>query len=92
MAAMLAPRIRDVTLTRAKPKLPLEPELLLPHFAPHVPARVERDPLRAADRVTAEMAPDDVALVTGSVYLIGEVYGFFLDREGRSGLFPEAGD
>jgi dihydrofolate synthase/folylpolyglutamate synthase len=92
MAAMLAPRIRDVTLTRAKPKAPLEPELLLPHFAPHVPARVERDPLRAADRVTAEMAPDDVALVTGSVYLIGEVYGFFLDREGRSGLFPEAGD
>ncbi|HYR78519.1 MAG TPA: cyanophycin synthetase, partial [Candidatus Dormibacteraeota bacterium] len=92
MAAMLAPRIRDVTLTRAKPKAPLEPELLLPHFAPHVPARVERDPLRAADRVTSEMTPDDVALVTGSVYLIGEVYGYFLDREGRSGLFPEAGD
>ena len=92
MAAMLSPRIRDVTLTRAKPKAPLEPELLLPHFAPHVPARVERDPLRAAQRVTSEMAPDDVALVTGSVYLIGEVYGYFLDREGRSGLFPEAGD
>jgi len=89
---MLSPRIRDVTLTRAKPKAPLEPELLLPHFAPHVPARVERDPLRAAQRVTSEMAPDDVALVTGSVYLIGEVYGYFLGREGRSGLFPEAGD
>ena len=92
MAAMLTPRIRDVTLTRAKPKAPLEPELLLPHFAPHVPARVERDPLRAAQRVVSEMGPDDVALVTGSVYLIGEVYGYFLDREGRSGLFPEAGD
>jgi len=92
MAAMLSPRIRDVTLTRAKPKAPLEPELLLPHFAPHVPARVERDPLRAAQRVISEMAPDDVALVTGSVYLIGEVYGYFLAREGRSGLFPEAGD
>ena len=92
MAAMLSPRIRDVTLTRAKPKAPLEPELLIPHFAPHVPARVERDPLRAVERVVSEMAPDDVALVTGSVYLIGEVYGYFLDREGRSGLFPEAGD
>src|SRR5260370_42633390 len=75
MAAMLSPRIRDVTLTRAKPKAPLEPELLLPHFAAHVPARVERDPIRAVERVTSEMAPDDVALVTGSVYLIGEVYG-----------------
>ncbi len=28
MAAMLAPRVRDVTLTRAKPKSPLEPEEL----------------------------------------------------------------
>jgi dihydrofolate synthase / folylpolyglutamate synthase len=92
MAAMLTPRVRDVTLTRAKPKAPLEPELLLPHFAPHVPARVERDPLRAVELVTSEMAPDDVALVTGSVYLIGEVYGYFLAREGRSGLFPEAGN
>ncbi len=92
MAAMLTPRIRDVTLTRARPKAPLEPELLIPHFAPHVPARVERDPRRAVERVVSEMAPDDVALVTGSVYLIGEVYGYFLGREGRSGLFPEAGD
>jgi hypothetical protein len=25
------------------------------------------------------------------VYLIGEVYPYFLSREGRSGLFPEAG-
>ena len=81
-----------MTLTRAKPKAPLEPELLIPHFAPHVPARVERDPLRAVARVVSEMGPDDVALVTGSVYLIGEVYEYFLDREGRSGLFPEAGD
>jgi folylpolyglutamate synthase/dihydropteroate synthase len=56
-----------------------------------VPARVERDPLRAVERVVSEMAPDEVALVTGSVYLIGEVYAYFLAREGRSGLFPEAG-
>src|SRR5271156_2184047 len=91
MAAMLGPRVRDVTLTRAKPKNPLEPEELLPHFAAHCPARVERDPMRAIERVISELAPDDVALVTGSVYLIGEVYPYFLSREGRVGLFPEAG-
>jgi dihydrofolate synthase / folylpolyglutamate synthase len=91
MAAMLAPRVRDVTLTRAKPKLPLEPEELVAHFAAHCPARVERDPMRAIERVISELGPDDVALVTGSVYLIGEVYPYFLAREGRSGLFPEAG-
>ncbi|HEY6420458.1 MAG TPA: folylpolyglutamate synthase/dihydrofolate synthase family protein [Candidatus Binataceae bacterium] len=92
MAAMLAPRIRDVTLTRAQPKRPLEPESLLAEFAPHVPARVERDPARAVERVIAESGPQDVVLVTGSVYLIGEVYAYFLARDGRTGLFPEARD
>jgi dihydrofolate synthase/folylpolyglutamate synthase len=91
MAAMLGPHVRDVTLTRARPKAPLEPEELLPHFAAYCPARVERDPMRAIERVVSEMSPDDVALVTGSVYLIGEVYPYFLTREGRVGLFPEAG-
>jgi len=91
MVAMLGPRVRDVTLTRAKPKAPLEPEQLVAPFAAHCPARVERDPMRAIERVTSELTLDDVALVTGSVYLIGEVYPYFLKREGRSGLFPEAG-
>ncbi|MGH7925375.1 MAG: bifunctional folylpolyglutamate synthase/dihydrofolate synthase [Candidatus Binatus sp.] len=89
MAAMLGPRVRDVTLTRAKPKSPLEPEELVEHFAAHCPALVERDPIRAIERVVSELGPADVALVTGSVYLIGEVYPFFLAREGRVGLFPE---
>ncbi len=33
MAALLAPRVRDVTLTIAKPKRPLDPEKLAPVFA-----------------------------------------------------------
>ncbi|HEY6395207.1 MAG TPA: Mur ligase family protein, partial [Candidatus Binataceae bacterium] len=90
MAAMLGPRIRDVTLTKVKPKRPLDPENLLPAFSAHVPARIEREPLRAVERVISESSPQDVVLITGSVYLIGEVYPFFLAREGRSGLFPQA--
>ena len=35
--------------------------------------------------------PGDMVLGTGSVYLIGEIYQYFLAREGRSSLFPEAG-
>jgi dihydrofolate synthase/folylpolyglutamate synthase len=88
MAEMLAPRVRDVTLTMARPKHPLEPENLAPVFAKHVLTRVERDPMRAIELVMAESAPDDMVLVTGSVYLIGEIYPYFLAREGRSGLFP----
>ena len=90
MAAMLAPRVGDATLTRVEPKRPLEPENLLPLFAAQVPARVVREPLRAVDQVLAESGPDDVIVVTGSVYLVGEIYPYFLKRQGRRGLFPEA--
>jgi dihydrofolate synthase / folylpolyglutamate synthase len=90
MAAMLAPRVRDVTLTRAQPKRPLDPENLLPLFAPIVPARVIRESDRALEQVTSESGPDDIILVTGSVYLVGEVYSWLLRRQGRRGLFPEA--
>jgi dihydrofolate synthase / folylpolyglutamate synthase len=90
MAALLRERVRDVTLTRVKPKRPLDPEDLLPLFAPYVPARVIREPVDAIERVMAEAQRDDVILVAGSVYLIGEVYPWFLGRQGRRGLFPEA--
>jgi len=90
MVAMLAPRVKDATLTRANPKRPLDPENLLPLFAEHVAARVEREPLRAIRRVMSETAAQEAVLVTGSVYLIGEVYPYFLAREGRNGLFPVA--
>jgi dihydrofolate synthase/folylpolyglutamate synthase len=89
MAALLGPRIRDATLTRVKPKRPLDPERLVPAFARYAPVRVEREPLRAVEMVIAESRPDDVVLVTGSVYLVGEVYPCFLRREGRDALFPE---
>jgi dihydrofolate synthase / folylpolyglutamate synthase len=91
MAELLAPRVRDVTLTRVKPKRPLDPENLAPHFSRVIPTRVIREPLEAVASVVSELEPDEVALVTGSVYLIGEVFPYFLAREGRGGLFPEAG-
>jgi dihydrofolate synthase/folylpolyglutamate synthase len=90
MAAMLAPRVADVTLAKAKPKNPLDPEHLLPIFTAHVPTRIERDPLAAIEQVVKETPPSEVVLATGSVYLIGEIYPYFLARTGRRGLFPEA--
>lgn len=89
MAAMLAGRVSDVTLSRVKPKRPLEPERLLPLFGARVPARIIREPVDAVRRVIAESGPEDVILVTGSVYLVGEVYPLFLTERGPRGLFPE---
>jgi len=90
MAQMLAPRVRDVTLTRVKPKRPLEPERLVEHFAPYAPTRVIAEPLEAIGQVMAEAGEEDFVLATGSVYLIGEIYPHFLAAEGRTRLFPEA--
>jgi len=90
MANLLRTRIKDVTLTRPKPKRPMEPEALVALFSPYVPARVVREPLSAIGQVMAEASADEVILVTGSVYLIGEVYPWFLSRQGRQGLFSEA--
>jgi hypothetical protein len=63
---------------------------LLPLFARWVPSRIVYEPLDAISEVMAEAASDDVVLVTGSVYLVGEIYPWFLRRAGRQGLFPEA--
>jgi dihydrofolate synthase/folylpolyglutamate synthase len=90
MAELLGPRIRDVTLTRVKPKRPLEPERLVEHFSPFVPTRVIREPLAAIEQVMAEAGEEDFVLVCGSVYLVGEIYPYFLAAQGRSRLFPEA--
>lgn len=90
MAAMLGPRVKDVTITRATAKRPLDPPILLPVFSSYAPTRIVRDPVAAIADGVARAAGDDVVLVTGSVYLVGEVYPWFLARQGRRGLFPEA--
>ena len=90
MAAMLGPRVSDVTITRAAAKRPLDPLIPEPVFSSYAPTRVIRDPQEAIAEVVASSGRDQVVLVTGSVYLVGEVYPWFLTRQGRRGLFPEA--
>ena len=89
MAELLGPRISSAILTRVKPKRPLEPACLLPLFAAHCPARIIADPTAAVAAAVAEAASNEVVLVTGSVYLVGEVYPWFMARSGRRELFPE---
>jgi dihydrofolate synthase / folylpolyglutamate synthase len=90
MAAMLGPRVNDVTITQAAAKRPLDPSIPQPVFSTYAPTQVIRDPLEAIAEIVASSRCDQVVLVTGSVYLVGEVYPWFLSRQGRRGLFPEA--
>ena len=90
MARMLGPRMSSVTITRAQPKRPLDPVFLQPVFAQYAPTSIVNDPAEAIDQVMARAHEDEAVLVTGSVYLVGEIYPWFLARQGRHGLFPEA--
>lgn len=90
MAAMLAPRVKSAILTRAKPKRPLEPREMSPLFAPHTTTCVVREPVEAMAEAMAQATPNDVVLVTGSVYLVGEIYPWVLKLSGRAEMFPEA--
>jgi folylpolyglutamate synthase/dihydropteroate synthase len=82
--------VNDVTITRAAAKRPLDPSIPQPVFSTYAPTQVIRDPLEAIAEIVASSRRDQVVLVTGSVYLVGEVYPWFLSRQGRRGLFPEA--
>jgi dihydrofolate synthase/folylpolyglutamate synthase len=46
---------------------------------------VEPDPVRAVARALAEAAPDDLVLVTGSLYLVGQVRRELLATRSRAG-------
>jgi dihydrofolate synthase/folylpolyglutamate synthase len=90
MARMLGPRVSSVTLTQAQPKRPLDPARLEPIFKEYAPTIVVRQPSDAIAQVMAQTSENEAVLVTGSVYLVGEIYPWFLARQGRRGLFPEA--
>jgi dihydrofolate synthase / folylpolyglutamate synthase len=90
MARMLGPRMSSITITRAQPKRPLDPALLKPIFEQYAPTAIVTDPAEAIGQVMTRVRDEETVLVTGSVYLVGEVYPWFLARQGRQGLFPEA--
>ncbi len=72
-----------------EPPLPraLPADALAAAVAGDVPVRVLRSPREAIASVVDTAARDDVVLVTGSLFLVGAVYPFFLARRGARHLF-----
>jgi dihydrofolate synthase/folylpolyglutamate synthase len=77
----LSDLIAGVIITKAGVERAAEPEDLARVIRPLV-KRVEviPDPGQALERARFQALPDDYVLVAGSLYLIGEVLGFFDDR------------
>ncbi len=87
MVDALAPRVASATLTAVLPPRGEAPEVLAQRFAGHCPVRVVQRPLAALEALLESIGAADAVLITGSLFLIGAIYPYFLDRNGRAGLF-----
>jgi dihydrofolate synthase/folylpolyglutamate synthase len=71
----LAPRAEQIYLTRStheRSAAPAELESLVRATAPHATSRTFAEAATALDRALADARPDDLLLVTGSLFLVGE--------------------
>jgi len=87
MWAALRPVVHDVVVTR--PTLPrsLRAEILAEVIGRDVPVRIAENPMDAVESAMEGAGRNDAVVVTGSLFLVGEVYPFFLAQQGRRRLF-----
>jgi dihydrofolate synthase/folylpolyglutamate synthase len=83
----LRPVVHDAIVTQ--PTLPrsVSAEILGEAIGRDVPVRVSENPIDAVKLALEGAEPDGVVLVTGSLFLVGEVYPFFLAQRGHRHLF-----
>jgi dihydrofolate synthase/folylpolyglutamate synthase len=87
MWAALQPIVGEVVVTA--PELPraLETDVLAAHLAADVPVRAVCAPCEAMACALDGAGPKDAILVTGSLFLVGGVYPWVLQRQGRRQVF-----
>jgi dihydrofolate synthase/folylpolyglutamate synthase len=92
MVEAMAPHVASATVTTVLPPRGETPEVLAEAFAPHCPVRVTAQPLDGLETLLAAASEDDVVLVTGSLFLVGAVYPYFLPSRGAQDLFSGSVD
>ena len=73
MLNMLVDVVDEVVLTRVSVERSADPKQLASHVAGRVPHRVMNDARQALGSLLADARPEDIVLVAGSLYLLGEV-------------------
>lgn len=87
MIDVIAPRVASVTVTSA-PTPRSEPlEALAAAFGRSCEVSAVRDPIDGLEAVLRSAGSDDAVIVTGSLFLVGAVYHYFLGRSGEARLF-----
>jgi dihydrofolate synthase/folylpolyglutamate synthase len=87
MADILGPVVSTATLTTALGGRGEAPERLARAFEAYCPVCVHAQPVAALEALLHAAHDDDAVLVTGSLFLVGAIYPYFLARSGRASLF-----
>ena len=90
MIAMLGPVVATATVTATGQRRGEDPRALARHFERYCPTRVIIEPRAALTTVLQQTASNDAIVVTGSLFLVGAIYPFFLDQRGTQRLFSSA--
>jgi dihydrofolate synthase/folylpolyglutamate synthase len=92
MVEAIAPHIASATVTTVLPPRGEAPEVVARAFAPHCPVRLAAQPLDGLEALLAAASEDDAVLVTGSLFLVGAVYPYFLRPRGAQDPFGASVD
>lgn len=87
MVEILRPVAASATVTRVLPRRGADPEPVARAFRGFCPARQVVPAVAALEHALAQADPEDVVLVCGSLFLVGALYPYFLDRRGGRSLF-----
>jgi len=77
MIPLLATLADEVVVTRVQQARAEDPTVLQAAFAPFCPVRVVEDARTACRQLLETAGPDEAVVVTGSLFLVGEVYPLF---------------
>ncbi|MGE0824228.1 MAG: folylpolyglutamate synthase/dihydrofolate synthase family protein [Candidatus Binatia bacterium] len=77
MIASLVPLASEVVVTRVQQSRAENPAAFVEAFRPFCPVQVIEDAQTACSHLMAGVASDEAILVTGSLFLVGEVYALF---------------
>lgn len=87
MIEAIAPRVTSATVTTVLPPRGESPESLAGAFSPYCRTRIAADPLTGLEVLLDSVGGDESIIVTGSLFLVGAVYPYFLRRRGHQALF-----
>ena len=91
MVDTIAPLVSDVTVTTVLPPRGESAAALAAAFSRHCAVRLIADPQAALAELLHTVPDRESIVVTGSLFLVGTVYPYFLQRHGKRTLFSGAG-